>query len=193
VFSLWLPVATQLTKRAVRRQTESTDSPSRLRGIAEIGEALIRELEPLLNAFVGRLRDEPLLQRAHALSFAQLADHVGTYIADVAAILTAVEESKGEPTGLVADGAEIQRLVAERHGRQRARLGWNTDGLAREWQILREELEHAIRRRIHSLNETTLTEALAIVGRLLDQSEDVSRRALIRTLREATRMRATDS
>jgi hypothetical protein len=45
------------------------------------------------------------------------------------------------------DTSAIQRLVAERHGAQRARLGWGEDELRREFAVLREELAAAVRRR----------------------------------------------
>jgi hypothetical protein len=152
--------------------------------LAEVGEALVRELEPLLNAFVARLRADPSIPSSQSLRFSQLADHVGTYIADLGGVLIAVEEAHGQPSGLVSDGTEIQRLVAERHGAQRARLGWNTAALSREWLLLGEEVERAIRRRLRDVHQTTLADALSIVRRFVAQGEELSCRALTRALRE---------
>ena len=182
-FTLWLPMAGDLAPTAVQR-AESAEAAARFNGIAEIGGALGCEIEPLLTVFVGRLRHDSLFPRAHAIAFAQLADHVGTYVADVASILVAVEETEGQPSGLLADGADIQRLVAERHGAQRARLGWTEEALRQEWRILHEEIERAIHRRIHGVNEVALAEALGIIDRLLEQSREFSCRVLTRTLRE---------
>ncbi|MDB4874774.1 MAG: sensor protein [Gemmatimonadetes bacterium] len=183
VFTLWLPEATEAARQAASSGgSASPAGASRLQGFAEIGEAVVREIEPTLSAFVARLRAESVVPSAHSLRYSQLADHVGTYLANVGSVLIAVEESHGQPSGLVADGSEIQRLVAERHGAQRARLGWTVDALRTEWRILAEEIERAIRRRVHSIEETTLREALAIVRRLIDQGEQLSCRALTRTL-----------
>ena len=55
--------------------------------------------------------------------------------------------SPNEPNESVVDGSVIQRLVAERHGMQRARLGWTEQELIREFSILGEELADAVRRR----------------------------------------------
>ena len=38
--------------------------------------------------------------------------------------------------------------AADRHGRQRARLGWTAEEVQREYQILSEELTEAVRRRV---------------------------------------------
>jgi nitrogen-specific signal transduction histidine kinase len=191
VFTLWLPIASEEARAAARARTESPAGSARLHGLAEIGEALVRELEPLLNALVARLRADPLIHTAPSMRFSHLADHIGTFLADVSGVLIAVEESRGEPSALVADGTEIQRLVADRHGAQRARLGWSKAALHREWEILAEEAEQAIRRRVHGVNDAALREAVGIVQRFIEQGEELSCRALQRTLQEAATQRAT--
>jgi hypothetical protein len=184
-FTLWLPSASQAARAKATVRAKTPDTPARLAGLAEIGESLVRELEPLLSAFVNRLRSDPLTPRAASLGFAQLSDHVGTYVADVGAMLIAVEETSGQPSTLIADGSDIQRLVAERHGAQRARLGWTRDALRQEWRILSEEIERAIRRRMHGVPDPTVIEALSLVHRFIEQSEEISCRALARAQQEA--------
>jgi signal transduction histidine kinase len=183
VFTLWLPAVSGAAREAARRRAESPDSTPRLQGLAEAGEALLHEIEPMLNSFVARLRTEPLMPAAHSLRFSQLADHIGTYVANIGGVLVAVEEARGQPSVLVADGSEIQRLVAERHGSQRARLGWTADALRREWRILEEEIERAIRRRTQGVEEATIEEGLTIITRLIDQGIELSCRSLTRALR----------
>jgi signal transduction histidine kinase len=182
-FTLWLPAVGGAGREAAGRRTASPAPASRLRGLAETGEALMSELEPLLNSFVARLRSEPLMPAAQSLRFSQLADHVGTYVANIAGVLVAVEEAGGQPSGLIADGSEIQRLVAERHGAQRARLGWTADAMQREWRILGEEIERAIRRRTQGLDESTIAAASTIIARFIDLGIELSGRALTRALR----------
>jgi signal transduction histidine kinase len=184
VFTVLLPEASAVAPPSASVGSETSTPVPRLQGLAEIGEAIVRELEPTLSAFVARLRAENVMPSAHSLRFSQLADHVGTYLANIGSVLVAVEESRGQPSGLVADGSEIQQLVAERHGAQRARLGWTVDALHAESRVLFEEIERAIRRRVHSIDETTLREALTIVRRFVDQGEQLSCRALTRALRE---------
>jgi hypothetical protein len=118
------------------------------------------------------------------LRYSQLADHIATYLGDVGTVLVAVEEARGQPSGLLADGTEIQRLLAERHGAQRARLGWTADDLHREWQILDEEIERTLRRCATGVPARTFEEALTIVRRFNHKAEELSRRVLTRAARE---------
>ena len=181
VFTLWLPAAGAANGT---HPSEPPDGANRLQGVAEAGEILIREAGPLLAAFVGRIRAEDLANAAMRLRYSQLADHIATYIGDVGTVLVALEEARGQPSGLLADGTEIQRLLAERHGAQRARLGWTSDDLYREWQILDEEIERTLRRCATGVSAQTIEEALTIVRRLNDQAAELSRRAFTRTARE---------
>jgi hypothetical protein len=45
---------------------------------------------------------------------------------------------------LIVDGTAIQRLIAERHGAQRYRLGWSEDELRRELATLLAEVERVV-------------------------------------------------
>jgi signal transduction histidine kinase len=180
VFTLWLPAATAAAHETARWHGESPDAAARLCGLAHVGELLLHELEPLVDAFVTHLRAERIIPSADSLRFAQLADHAATYVADVAAVLIAIEDARGQPSSLVADSSAIQRLVAERHGTHRAHLGWSRDALSREWKILRAEIERVIRLRAQTVPEQALAEALALIERFLAQAEEVSIRALMR-------------
>jgi hypothetical protein len=55
--------------------------------------------------------------------------------------------------------------------------------MQREWRILGEEIERAIRRRTQGLDESTIAEGLTIITRFIDQGIELSGRALTRTLR----------
>jgi signal transduction histidine kinase len=186
VFTLWLAAAATAAQDAARWHAEAPDTAARLRGLADVGDLLLRELERLVDAFVSRLRAEQIIPSADSLRFSQLADHVATFVADMGRVLIAVEEARGQPSTLVADGSEIQRVVAERHGMHRARLGWSRETLSREWKILHEEIERVIRRRAEGLPETALPEALLLIERFLEQAEEISIRALSRAAHDAT-------
>ena len=82
---------------------------------------------------------------------------------------------------LLADTADLQRFIADRHGSQRARLGWTREALARESVSLREEVDRAIRRCFSDPTcKPQVDEALTVVHRYLEQGAETSRRALER-------------
>lgn len=180
-FTLWLPEAAAATPSlgsGPRRASLSGHEP-RVKGMAEAGEALLREMGPLLDAVVNRLRTEEALQSARGLQFSQLADHLGTLLADVFSALVALEDSGGQPSMLVADGSDIQNFIAERHGAQRARLGWDEAEVRREHYVLREEVQRTLKR-LFSRRSHGVNEASTVLDRLLEQAEAVSVRALLR-------------
>jgi signal transduction histidine kinase len=181
VFTLWMREASAAQRETALWRAESSATAARLQGLADVGLVLMRELPTIVDAFVDRLRAETIAPGAPALRASQLADHVASYLADIACTLSAIEESRGQPSPLVADGAEIQTKVSERHGAQRARLGWSANALYREWSILREEIDRAIRRRVTALPERAIDEALIVIDRFIEQAAQASVRALERT------------
>jgi signal transduction histidine kinase len=182
VFTLWLPDATIAAKETARWRAESPDTAARLLGLGEVGKMLIRELDPLLGSFVARLRDESIADSAHSLRYCQLTDHLSAYVADVATMFAAIEESQGQPSAVVADGTRIHVLLAECHGVQRSRLGWTSEALHREWTILHEEIESVIQMHVRGVADSAVAEARVVLERMIDQARDASCRALVRAL-----------
>jgi hypothetical protein len=178
-FTLWLQAAD--APPAPVRLTQLSGRDPQVRGLGELGDALLREVEPVLDAFVERLRSEPVCEASRDLRFSQLSDHGATLIADIAGALIVLEEAAGQPSPLLDDGVDIRRLVAERHGQQRARLGWSEGDLRREYAVLREELLGAIRRCFGS-DDSRVVEASAVVTRMLEEAERASLRALAQAL-----------
>jgi signal transduction histidine kinase len=184
-FTLWLPAVTAEAAEAARQPEQLAPDDARLHGLSDVGELLLRELEPVVDTFVARLRAERIIPAADALRFSQLADRAATFVADLAAVLIAAEEARGEPSSIVTGASEVQRLVAERHGARRARLGWSRETLSREWAMLREEVERAIRRHAAALPADAVREAVALIERFIGQAEQISASALLRVTRDA--------
>ena len=180
VFTLWLPQAAEMKERRIDRDLALHGREPVVKGLAEVGEALLRDLEPVLDAFVARLRETSPAPAARTLHFSQLADHTATLIADIGETLVVIEESGGEPSSIIGDGTEIRRLVAERHGAQRARLGWTSDALRAEHAMLREEIERAIHRRFLGESGGRIAEAIRVVGQLIADAEACALRSLAR-------------
>jgi signal transduction histidine kinase len=178
-FTLWLPAAT-IGERAPASTGAGREAPPHPHGLSDVGEILMRELKPLLEIFVARLRAECPAPGVSGLRFSQLADHVASYLADLAGILIALEEADGRPSSVLADATDIHRLVASRHGMQRARLGWTEEAIRCEYHILGSEIERVIRRRGDAIGSQMLEEALTIMARFLEQAEEMSIRAFAR-------------
>src|SRR5438105_322303 len=134
VFTLWLPAASSQPTAHRTEWAESTQEP-RVRGLANVGELVLHEIETIIEGLTMRIRNDEQLPAANALKFSQLSDHIPSYLADLGAMLIAIEEAAGQPSGHLVDGTEIQRLIADRHGAQRARVGWSAAALRYEYRL----------------------------------------------------------
>jgi hypothetical protein len=136
-FTLWLP-----TPDAAASEPGATDGAGQLRaGMARhVGLALIRDAQLLVGTYVRRIRKDPEIPQAAGMLSPSIADHLASLIADCGQALTIVGEV-GHDADLLRDSSDIQRLIAERHGEQRARHRWPEDAVMREFVILRSVLE----------------------------------------------------
>ena len=179
-FTLWLRESS-MAARESGGTVALDDSETRVKGLSDVGDVLLRNIGSLINSLVARIRNEVVSSPGDALRDSQLADHMAPYIADLAAILIAIEEARGHPTRLVSEGSDILSYIAERHGAQRSRLGWSADLLRREWRILRDEIQRILGRGAARLAESTAAEARIVIERFIDQGEETSVRALYRS------------
>jgi signal transduction histidine kinase len=198
-FSLWVPAGTRLDADAseleqatpaldefdAAAERASRDKPQpehQVRGLAEVGATVLSRLHTLMESAVGRIRCDPAITMAKGLRTTQVADHLSTLIANILGALAVVEEASGKPSQMLADAMEIQRLVAERHGAQRARLGWTEQSMRREFMIIREELQGFVRDAVPSDGELPVGDAVGALTRFVDQAEYVAVRSLEREL-----------
>jgi signal transduction histidine kinase len=182
-FTLWLREASAAQREVAQWRAESPAVAARLHGLSDVGHMLLRDLASIVESFVARLRDEAVVPGAESLRTSQLGDHAAAYIADLATLLAAIEEARGKPSPLVADSGEIQLFIAEKHGQQRARLGWTPKSLHREWTVLAEEIGRVVRRASKQMHDRAAPEAIVILERLIEQANERSGRALERALR----------
>ncbi|HEX8432694.1 MAG TPA: ATP-binding protein, partial [Longimicrobium sp.] len=159
-FTLWLPLSAQAAK-----------APSG-RWLARAGEAIQADLDGIVSRFTARLRADPSIMVAHEVERVELEDHTGAFLADIAQALMILEE-KGSQSDLMRDGSELQRLVSERHGEQRARLGWTEDDLRREYQILRDEVLASARRALEP-GDGAADETIQAIQRMLGRAAEIS-------------------
>ncbi|MBW3656605.1 MAG: hypothetical protein KY444_10920, partial [Gemmatimonadetes bacterium] len=171
-FFLWLPAAAEEGLESTLSRSDHMDGPGP-RLLREVHDALLAELERILHAYVARLRSDRRTPSADTLSEAELEDHLATFLSDLAATFGAVDLAGGGDHA-VRDGTAIQRSVAERHGSQRRRLGWSEAEIRREFQILREEVVAAVRRRVHGRRAGDLEPVLVAVEDFVTSAERVS-------------------
>jgi PAS domain S-box-containing protein len=192
-FSLWLP-SNAFTPEASHADGAADDTSKtdgipvnvtlpqaarrELKGLGDVARGVVSQLSPLVESVVERVRCDPALAMATGLRTSQVADHLTTLLADIASALIVIEETAGESSSLLADAMEIQRLVSERHGAQRAALGWTEASLRREFMIIREELEHVVRYSIPANGPMQAADAVATVNRFIDQAEYLGVRSL---------------
>ncbi|HEX8272945.1 MAG TPA: ATP-binding protein [Longimicrobiaceae bacterium] len=170
VFTLWLP--------AVEGAAEAADArrrPRRSGSLSRVGHALGDAAHQVVGAFARRLRVDPALPEAHERTRSELENHTATLLTDLAQVLVLLEEDGEDAPATARDGQEVQRLLARRHGAQRRRLGWSEAGLRREYAILREETESALRDTAGAeSSREAVDESLAVVHRLLGAAEELS-------------------
>jgi C4-dicarboxylate-specific signal transduction histidine kinase len=182
-FVLWLPAASaeavRMRTERVHEQAEAREAEGEMRPaphgtLREVGKAVLADTERVLHAYVARLRSDALIPSGHDADDTELEDHMSTFIADLAQNLSMVDMSDGMPNESLRDGSDIQRLVADRHGAQRARLGWALDEIRREFEILREELAGTIRRRAPRGNPREAETAIQVMDGWLAHAEHLS-------------------
>ena len=184
-FTLWLPAwerdrpATTAThpNRDVDRIPPLSVPNLRLAGTRAgriaLGELLVMSAPDIVATVVDRLRGDPDIPRARGVTRTELEDHIATYLSDIGQLFAIIDERGTTRVPLIADGAAIQRLIAERHGAQRQRLGWTEEELRREHTTLGAEVERVV------LDSSLLTgsppsDALPLLRLILHEAEEVS-------------------
>lgn len=145
------------------------------RHLAQVGQALQDRLLAVLHRLDERLRIHPQIPGAADLSDADLQDHASSFLADIAQSLIALEKGEAVSSQLLKDGSEIQRAIAELHGRQRAQLGWSREALAAECRVLLEEMHRAVRGGLPL--DVDAEDALEIMTRFVDRAKRISIRS----------------
>ncbi|HEU4881721.1 MAG TPA: ATP-binding protein [Longimicrobium sp.] len=174
-FTLWLPAAPETEPGHAGRRWPR--APYELPGLGEVGRALTRVAEPVAEELGRRLAEDPALPSANRTDRVQLQDHTTTFLVEIGLAMVTLDEAGGEPA-LMRDGTEIQRVISERHGSQRARLGWSEDELRHEFQVLADVVVPLVRAevRARAAGEVDVDSALGVLERLLQQAETVSLR-----------------
>jgi signal transduction histidine kinase/DNA-binding response OmpR family regulator len=106
---------------------------------------LAAEAETVAERYVAALRADGRFPGARTLPSVQLRDHATPLVGLLAAQLMIAGETRGQSPELLADGAQVQRVMSELHGAQRHRLGWSEADIEREGALMIAETERALR------------------------------------------------
>jgi PAS domain S-box-containing protein len=172
-FFLWLPAAPTVTIGEPHDPTARVAGPG-ARLMRQTRDAVLADLERVLHAYVARLRGDSATPSARQVGEAELEDHLATFLSDVAHTLGDLDVADGADSELLRDSTAIQRTIAGRHGAQRFRLGWGESEIRREFEILKEELAAAVRRRVVSERQAEVEDSVRVLVEFVARAEQIS-------------------
>jgi PAS domain S-box-containing protein len=182
-FTLWLVAPTEVAPvahpeyapAATLPETAFPPQESKHAALAGLGRALLEELEVIAARFVAGLRsDAATFPNVDRLTDVQLQDHLQTGLAEIAQALIILQSTSGDPSELMRDTTEIQRVISERHGVQRQRLGWPEIALTKEFDLLRRVIKDVLGARTDRIG----AQARSVLEGFIEQAEQTSLRAL---------------
>jgi hypothetical protein len=193
VFTLWLPEAAAAASRRATTPSVDGDATSRIwertaavgesssrQGLAAASSILIAGVGDIVRRWSERLRSDVLARRAGQLDDIELEDHAATFLTDVGLAMRTISIAGSDGADVMRDGNEILRVIAERHGAQRHRLGWTEEEIDAEFTALREEAQGLLERELARHGETidrAAAEVRELLMQFLEQAARVSRRA----------------
>ena len=188
-FTLWVP-STRMSRATQVRELEVAspvmpvagadavqmgDAVGSAPALEEIGELVRGMVDQVLDAYSERLRNDPATPRARRMRRPELEDHGLSLLADVAQTLLIIAEAGRDAPRLLRDGSAIQHTIAAHHGARRRMQGWTETAVRRDHELMREELERAVRHRLRErLSVAGVEEAVQLLLRLVRNAEEVS-------------------
>ena len=179
VFTVWLPAPAAIegeggdTTCSIRERRGLSRSA---RGLVDVADAILADLDALIDRFVQRLRNDPQVGGVVArMDRHVIEDHFPSFLADVAQSLIVIEGAGGESTPLMRDSSDIQRLIADRHGAYRQRAGWTEQELEREYDLLLETIDEIVRTTLPATSEyppDSIDAGLGLVRRFVERARE---------------------
>jgi PAS domain S-box-containing protein len=187
-FTIWLAAPEPV--RRERDDSKERRGPERYaKGIARLGELLLEELDAIVRSYAKRLSSRGGVERARGLSRSELEDHAAAFLAEIIQSVVIVEEAEGKASGMMRDGSVLRKIVSERHGAQRKRVGWTEVELRREFEIIRATVVSALKRVARHSADSEVQEqrgaAQGLLAKLLAKLLDGAEQASLRGYRLA--------
>ena len=180
-FTLWLPAALDFERDAQGEVPgEGADGSAAGDGeqrptfgpVALLGKEILDAIDEIIDAYTAALRAEPRLERFSTLTDIQLANHSSSFVADIAQSLVILDTAKHDPAGLLRDGSEIQRVIADRHGVQRFGLGWAAEDISLDFAVLLKTIRGVAADR--GIPPADLEAGMSVLTGFLKQAERIS-------------------
>lgn len=179
VFTVWLPAPAAIEGEgadAACSIRERRGLSRSARGLVDVADAILADLDALLDRFVQRLHDDPQVGGVVArMDRHVVEDHFPSFLADIAQSLIVIEGAGGESTPLMRDSSDIQRLIADRHGAYRQRAGWTEQELEREYDLLLETIDEIVRTTLPATDEfppDSIDAGLGLVRRFVERARE---------------------
>lgn len=166
-FSLWLAAPRDVDNGRGERPVVARN----VEGLATLSEHLLRRLKPILDAYVDRLRQDSAVPRAAEATEIELQNHIPHFIAGLSNLLHHASQAGDDVSEVLRGGSTLQRITLELHGGQRHQLGWSTEALQRDLELLRRAIHHDIR---ITAPESFGKPPLEVLDRLFEQAQHIS-------------------
>jgi len=146
-FTLWLRGGSSEERPAQQPEhaTAADDvAPVDVAAMRSVAQTLLNRIDDIAGSYVQRVRADDGVPDLSAVNEAHIRDHADTVVTEIVRAAQLLAETKGRASDLLRDGAEIQRLLAELHGAQRYRLGWTESEIARDVDLLSQQMVDTI-------------------------------------------------
>ncbi len=161
-FSLWLPATHQDRLPHVDWGDAELPVGPQVSGAGELGTLLLESVRQLETDLAARLKADPQVPSARELDDLSLEYQTGPIVAGLGKVLHAVAGGGGAP---YEDARQTLDLLYTAHGRQRRRLGWTVEELARELRLLHDVLDGFVRTQAMRRTHSELVPALGVLHR----------------------------
>jgi len=178
-FTVWLPAPATIvgengdTSCAISERRGVARSA---RGLVDVADAMLADLDALLERFLRRLRSDPQVGAVVSrMDRHVIEDHFPSFLADIAQSLIVIEGAGGESTPLMRDSSDIQRLIADRHGAYRQRAGWTEQEIEREYDLLLETVDEVVRTALPATADfppDSIDAGLGLVRRFVERARE---------------------
>lgn len=176
LFRLWLPSSDeQFTAATAEQPVPQPSAAFDSTLLSRLGRLIASESLNLCGNLAVRIRTDGRFPVSAGLSDAQLINHFPAYVLSLGLALITISEVGIEASAQLRDGNTIRHDVAELHGAQRRRLGWDEADVSLEYALMRDELAALLRGRARP-GEGSAEGVMELVTRLLDQGKAISLR-----------------